>query len=74
MTLPLTRLQRKRQEGLARLWSVLHCTPLCPDPALAPPANLNHDVNFSSDHGDFQPGWNTPPGHSGLVAKVCSPQ
>lgn len=46
----------------------------CPDPALALLAMMTHDVNSSPDHGDFQPGWNPPPGHSSLVAKVCPAQ
>lgn len=46
------------------------CPPY-PDFALSPPIILTHDVNSSSDHGDFQPGWNPPPGCRSLVAKVC---
>lgn len=74
MTPPLTRPQRRRQEGLAHPWSVLGDTSPCPDPTLTPLAMMTHDINSSSDHGDFQPGWNPPPGHSSLVAKVCPAQ
>ena len=37
MSPPPTWPQRRRQEGLARPWSVLGDTPPCPDPALGPP-------------------------------------
>ena len=40
-------------------------------PCFRPTSHGDPDVNSSPDHGDFQPGWIPPPGHSSLVAKVC---